>query len=37
VVTLTVTFVEELLTVDGLGESAQLAPEGAPVQVKVTF
>lgn len=37
VVTLTVTFVEDLLTVKGLGENVQLAPEGAPVQVKVTF
>jgi hypothetical protein len=37
VVTFTVTFAEELLTVNELGETVQVAFEGAPVQVKVTF
>ena len=37
VVTFTVTFVEELLRVNELGETVQVASEGAPVQVKVTF
>ena len=37
VVTLTVTAVAELPRVAGLGETAQVASEGAPVQVKVTL
>jgi phage tail tape-measure protein len=36
VVTVTVTFVAELPTVTGFGETVQVASEGAPVQVKVT-
>ena len=36
VLTLTVTFVGVLPTVTGLGEIEQLAPEGAPVQTKLT-
>jgi hypothetical protein len=36
VVTLTVIFVAELPGVTGLGETVQVASEGAPVQVKVT-
>ena len=37
VVTCTVTFVEELLRVNELGETVQAASEGAPAQVKVMF
>jgi hypothetical protein len=37
VVTLTVTFVAELPGVSVLGETVQLASEGAPVQVKLTL
>jgi hypothetical protein len=37
VVTVTVTVVGELLRVTDAGETVQLACEGAPVQVKVTF
>ena len=37
VVTFTVTFVEELLRVNELGETVQAAYEGAPVQVKDMF
>jgi len=36
VVTVTVTFVAELPAVSGLGETVQVASEGAPVQAKVT-
>ena len=36
VVTVTVTGVAELPAVAGLGDTAQVASEGAPVQVKVT-
>ncbi len=36
VVTLTVTLVAELPAVTGLGETVQVASEGAPVQVKLT-
>jgi hypothetical protein len=36
VVTVTATLVAELPTVAGFGETAQVASEGAPVQVKVT-
>ena len=36
VVTVTVTLVAELPAVSGFGETAQVASEGAPVQVKVT-
>jgi len=37
VVTLTVIFVAELPGVTGLGETVQVASEGAPVQVKLTL
>jgi hypothetical protein len=37
VVTLTVTFVAELPGVTGVGETVQVASEGAPVQVKPTL
>jgi hypothetical protein len=37
VVTLTVTFVAELPGVTGVGETVQVASEGAPVQVKLTL
>jgi hypothetical protein len=37
VVTVTVTFVAELPGVIVLGETVQVAPEGAPVQVKPTL
>jgi hypothetical protein len=37
VVTVTVTLVGELPAVAGFGETVQLASEGAPVQVKLTF
>jgi len=36
VVTVTVTLVAELPNVNGFGETEQIAPEGAPVQVKFT-
>jgi hypothetical protein len=36
VITVTVTLVAELPNVAGLGETEQVASEGAPVQVKVT-
>jgi hypothetical protein len=36
-VTLTVTFVAELPSVTGFGETVHVASEGAPVQVKVTL
>jgi hypothetical protein len=35
--TVTMTLVEELLKVTETGETVQLAPEGAPAQVKVAF
>ena len=35
--TLTVTFVAELPGVTGLGETVQVASEGAPAQVKLTL
>ena len=37
VVTVTVTLVEELPNVAGLGDTVQVAREGTPVQVKVTW
>ena len=37
VATVMVTFVRELPAVTGLGKTAQVDPEGAPVQVKVTI
>jgi hypothetical protein len=37
VVAFTVTFVEELLRANELGETVQAASEGAPVQVKDMF
>lgn len=36
VVTVTVTLVAELPAMAGFGETAQVAPEGAPAQVKAT-
>jgi hypothetical protein len=37
VVTVTVTFVAELAAVTGLGETVQVASEGAPLQARLTL